>query len=334
MLAVAIVGLSACQTQRNKEVINALSKNNDIFEEVLVKIRAITPNSASSRNLNSYNAYEWVGVEHNYTLDYVFNSVDFATNQPINIELKAPYQNSPTVTVNAVGVSDQIYTYTQKYWNNTAIPQNLTIAQYASLPVISVNSQRLSMNGVVNWLKNNKFEDPCTSDNAAFLQSIYQKLSIQASLGRITTFEVHADSILVSHLLNENNSEEDLKNIIIAFENDIISSELPVEVKDRQLLFASIFRNSLEYWFDAIDNPSHKCHAYMSQYLSDCPNATNQKGRWKKILKGICTGFCDAVGGLLGGGVAGSLGLGPWGVAIFAGTAGATSSAFAASFFD
>ncbi|NJO93117.1 MAG: hypothetical protein HC831_32280 [Chloroflexia bacterium] len=138
LLAVVIlVGLSACKQESLKPE-KSLKKDSNLFEVVLVKLRNMQGNSTQGRtNSTTANPYEWIGIEHNNTLDYVFNNINFSNNQPVNIDLRAPYQNSPTTIVNAVGVDNQIYTYTQKYWNNIAVPQNLTAAQYATFrPVL------------------------------------------------------------------------------------------------------------------------------------------------------------------------------------------------------
>ena len=306
--------LVACHKPEKQVVL----KNELEHSKLLSQLRSVSTVPQSNLKvvpLITNNPFNWVGVEHNNSLAYLNAKIDFTNNTPVTISVKQPL-SSQTTNVFCQNVNDKMKTLLQKYWNEQAIPNNMTNEEVASIsPKYNNNSQRVMGDEMLEFLTANKLKNPITYGERAFIQSAYQKMMLLANQGKITSFEVHADSILLSNVV----LAEDLvlaQNTIINFENIIISSDLPQVVKNRQLCHAAVFRHSLAYWDGVANNPNNNWHNRKGMATLIPNNSTARLPRW---LKKLCISFCGGVGGMMGGT------LGPIG----AGVGGALASAFA-----
>jgi hypothetical protein len=299
---------------------NKIEYNNKLLAS-LRTIDGLNIRNAQNIVIVTNNTMNWVGVEHNNTLAYIAKNTNFYSKSSSIISVKQPFGNETTDYFDS-NVNDRIKILSQKYWNEQAIPNNMTLEQVQTLSTIGISndSERLMTDSIVSFLTTNKLKDPTTYGTDGFVKSAYQNMTLLVKQGKMTDFEAHADSILLSKVINM----EDLtlaQNTIIMFENSIMSSNLPQVIKDRQLVHFSIFRNSLAYWGNVMNDQNNNWHKKneMKKFIIDSSNA--RLPRW---LKWTCIGFADAIGGILGGELGGGIGS-----AIGAGVGGAVASGIA-----
>lgn len=295
-----------------KKTGDALSKHPKDYSEILAKLRNIKndqkgnkPNSkiyARTTALdysNPDNPYDWVGIKHNDCLDYVSSYMSDITNNSsgLSLTIRQPLNNS-TTTATFYGRTDKTIALTQKYWNENVMDSY--VAPYVKESSFSNDDENTITKDNIDYFKQHNFVDPRLSGLNAFNNDFYSKLQYFVDAGKLTSFEANADSIVVYQAMETDSLEQSIA-IIIEAEKIIQEASLEDAVKTRQLVFLSIFRNSIGYWANVIEDESNLWWTTNRDFFTRVGSHEGYaRWSWHKFWGVLLTGLADAVGGVVG----------------------------------
>jgi hypothetical protein len=244
---------------------------------------------------NPKNPYEWVGIEHNNCLDFVGqyagNILD--NNSGLVLSIKEPF-NDQIFTTSYTGKVDKIKAISQKYWNENVIPNRPSSYFQNADKKLTNQQQAVICSDNFNWFNQNKYLDPITAGLTLYKANINQKLSYFSDNNTITIEELEADSTIISHIFNSSSLDEAIDVIKQAESIIILSTDINKDVKIRQLIFLSIYRNSIGYWANAVKITNHPLIAINSQYFGK----PYPEWSWKRFWRGLAVACADALGGV------------------------------------
>mgnify|MGYP001040820168 CR=1 FL=1 len=283
------------------------------YSEVLKKLQSISTNLSTDNKNNraktsntlsldySYpnNKFDWVGIKHNDCLDYVASNIPAITDDSKNLTLtiRQPLSDeSSTVELN--GRIQKAIGLTQKYWNEKVMDEY--VRPFVSGPVINNNYENNISSENIQYLTENKFIDPRLDGLDKFNSDFSLKLNHYVEAGKITTFEAEADKSIVKQAMETDDVQASI-DIIKSAEKIIIEASIDETVRTRQLTFLSIFRNSIGYWANVIDDQSNPWWTINKNFFQRVGTHEGYaRWSWHKFWGVLLTGIADAVGGVVG----------------------------------
>lgn len=298
LFLVGILSFQSCKKENTNTINNETN--------VLTKLRQIsiasnnqTSNKTTSETFdfsNPNNPYEWVGIAHNNSLDYVagFMNDIIDDSKSIIVNIKQPY-SSDVVQVNATNKVSKISALTQKYFNETVIPQ------HPANDGLTITSEQQWSNSVTTFFFSNKYVYPQVSGLNAYNNDIWVKLTNMVAMNSLTPFEANADSIIIAKVMETNDIQLSL-NVIKDAEGTIISSNLSDKIKAHQLEILSILRNSIGYWATVMQDTTNPWWQLNSRIWNITGTHTGYaRWSWNKFWETVVTGIADALGTAAGG---------------------------------
>ena len=291
-----------------KETTTNVSKKQE-YPEVLSKLRSISSstnnNAARTGNLlnlnyaNPNNKYEWVGIKHNDCLDYVSSNIaDITDNSKgLILSIRQPLSDEK-ITTTFFGRADKTIGLTQKFWNENVMDEY--VRPYVTSNVIDNNYENKICTENLQYLTQNKFLDPRLDGLNKFNSDFYAKMKHFVEVGKISSFEADADSIIVSKAMETDDVQASI-DIIKNAEKVITDAEIDQTIKTRQLTFLSIFRNSVGYWANVIEDENNPWWSVNRDFFTRVGTHEGYaRWSWHKFWGVLLTGIADAVGGVVG----------------------------------
>lgn len=215
----------------------------------------------------------------------------------LNLTIRQPLDTT-TTTSTFYGRTDKTIALTQKFWNERIMDDYVT-PNIKEVSFTSDGETKISKE-TVTYFKSNKFVDPRLSGLDEFNKDFYSKMQHLVDSGKLTSFEASADSIVIYQAMETDSLEQSIA-IIVEAEKIIKDASLEDIVKTRQLVFLSIFRNSIGYWANVIDNESNPWWTTNSNFFTRIGTHEGYgKWSWHKFWGTLLTGVADAIGGMLG----------------------------------
>lgn len=279
-----------------------LAENNLLAKLRMTVIRSTSKDSLSgilSDYSNNDNPYEYVGVNHNKALDYISTYMNNIKDdsQNLSVEIKEPLTNNTFVKV-CNGTTDKITALSLKYSNAN------TLNTYTKED-LNVNSELSTTDKTITYLKANKFADPRLSGLNEFNINYFKKLQYLKENGKINDFETHADSIIVAHVMETDDIVASVQ-IIKNAENDFLKSDIDSKIKERQLSYLSILRNSIGYWSQVTEDTSNPWWQLNNDFFTRVGTHEGySKWSWHNFWENLAIGAADGLGGLAGTGLGG-----------------------------
>jgi|GEM_PF-4653128 len=276
--------------------------------KILSELRAISLDNSNTTQAkttsdvfnfqNDNNPFEWVGEAHNDCLDYLAQYMDelVDTTDSMSISIKQPY-SSDVINVSAITTKDKIVALSEKFFN-----ENIA-SSHTQDDGVDINTENENNQSIINYFENNQYVYPQVSGLNAYNENIWLKLTYFAEEGYLTDFESHADSIVISKIMETDDVQSSL-DIIKSSETVILNSSLGETEKNNQLIFLAILRNSIGYWANVIqdtNNPwwqlnvriwnitgTHEGYAKITPLFH---------WSWHNFWGALCAGAADALGG-------------------------------------
>lgn len=271
---------------------------------------------------NNQNPYEWVGIAHNQSLEYVSGYMTelLDTTSSLQVNIKQPASNE-VITVSVTDRPRKIVALTTKFFNEEVLPHHSI-----GTTNLTAEFEREQAMEAINYFSANKYVNPHVSGIGAYQENIWNKLTHFSSLGRISPFEASVDSIIIAKVMSSQGIQESLDIVKVA-ESIILQAEIDEKERARQLVFLSILRNSIAYWAGVIQDTNHPWWQLNGEIWA-ASGAQNAKWNWGTFWSTLLVGVADAVGAV--GASAGLASVGvvePYTVAAVGGVVGAACSA-------
>jgi hypothetical protein len=271
---------------------------------------------------NQSNKYDYVGQQHNKTLDAIIFKYDAISNDKVALSFLISNPNARTG-------SEFSATYTSRTEKTIAISGDYWFKNQSNL----LNGESFApkelidyTNSNINYLKNNKFPNPSKSSDIEVLKNISQKLDyFNVNLG-LSDVEKNIENAYFEQLLSCN-ALDDCLRLTKSYESNIIASSLDDKIKARQLVFMSIMRHSTSYWEKVQNDTSSNWHKLYGNLFNG--NSLSNTRVAKKWWEWLIIGVADGVGGL-----AGALVSSPVGAAFVGGAVGGVASGLADDLID
>lgn len=245
---------------------------------------------------NDKNPYEWAGIAHNKALDYVAGYMSDLTDEKksMTVLIKQPLTEDVTTKV-ITARKDKVIALTQKYVN-----ENVAGKHDVDPGLTNAKEEEMS-NSAIRYFTTNKYLDPRLSGLNDFNKDVWEKLTYLYTVGKLTDFEAHADSIIIAKIMETDDIQASI-DIIKEAENTMLTASIEEKIKVHQLAFFSVLRNSIGYWSAVIQDPANPWWSLNKDLFTRIGTHTGY-GRfsWHKFWGSVLEAVADGVGGLIGG---------------------------------